>query len=377
MTVLIICNGYPSTLEPNIYIFIHRQALALKKAGYNVVILDIDLRSFRWKRKYGCYFEKYEGIEVYRISFPFVTTMFPRIYKFLNVQIGLKLFDKIIKKVGKIDLINAHFVKGAGQAAIAIKKKHNKLVVITEHSSKIMMDCNKLVEQFIPYYMAADKVIVVSEALKVKLERYGITCKTIANVIDTSIFKVIEHGDKNSSFTYLSVGNLIYRKRFDLTIRAFCKLHEKYKNTNLIIVGEGPLDSQLKLLAEKLKINSVTFIGGIDNNMMSELYNKCDCFVLPSDYETFGVVYAEAISCGIPAIAADNGGSKEIIDERNGLIVPRDDINALYKALEVMYESKSKYNKYKLHKIIENKFGEMRFVNQIEELYIELVCRVK
>jgi glycosyltransferase involved in cell wall biosynthesis len=367
MRILIICGGYPLVTEPNIYVFVHRQALALKKAGYDVVVLDIDLRSIRWKRKYGFYFEEYDGIDVYRCSFPFITVKFPRIYRFLSQRLSDICYCKIKKQIGNIDFLNAHFVKGAGEAGVYLKKKYDIPLVITEHSSAILNNIDNYVERYVKTYNEADAVVVVSNALKHRLLGYGINAYIIPNVIDTARFKLMAE-KKKDKFIFLSVGRLTQGKRFDLTIKAFSKIHERYADTELLIIGKGEKKKEIVNMANQLAKKSVTFIKCVNNDDMPSIYNECDCFVLPSDFETFGMVYAEAISCGIPAIATDNGGSKEIINEHNGIIIPLNDVEKLTEAMKFVYENRGQFKRNELHQSIEERFGEKAFVNKYKEI---------
>ena len=360
MRILLISDGYPLDKEPNIYIFIHRQALALAKNNVEVVVLDIDLRSIR------IYREKYNGIDVYRVSFPFITTKFPCLYAVLNKYIACKMYKKIEKEIGNVDIINAHFVQGAGEAAVELKRLYHKPVIITEHSSKIISNKNNAIQYYKKTYLKADTVITVSTALSNKLKQFGINNVMIPNVINTNIFYPTKR-ENTGSFTFLSIGSLIERKRFDLTIQAFAAIQMKYKNCKLIIVGEGELEKKLRELSEKLHVKNIKFIKMIKNDKLPELYNSVECFVLPSDSETFGMVYAEAIACGIPAIATDNGGALEIINNENGIIIPVGDLKALENAMEVEMNNK-KRDSEELHNTIKNKFSENIFVEQYKKV---------
>ena len=60
----------------------------------------------------------------------------------------------------------------------------------------------------------------------------------------------------------------------------------------------------------------VQFLGIIDNYKLLDLMKKCNCFVLSSVVKTFGVVYIEAAGCGLPVIAAESGGTYDIVNEK-------------------------------------------------------------
>lgn len=377
MNILITCNGYPKSNEPNIYIFIHRQVKALKKYGHNVAVLDIDLRSFRWKRKYGIFWDTYEEVNVLRISFPFITVKFRWIYGWLNKHIAYFAMKKIEEKNGKISLICSHFVRGSGEAGAYLKNYFNLPFIIVEHSSSILKNVNEYIAYYLETYRKADNIIVVSEALKERLLQYNINSCVIPNVINTSLFYVDKNSNVHDYYTYLSVGNFIQGKRFDLTIKAFESIHKEHSKTRLILIGDGKLRASMIDLTTKLKITDIEFISYIPNNKMREMYDQCDCFVLPSDVETFGMVYAEAIACGIPVIATDNGGASDIVNKDNGLIIQKDNLTALQYAMEYMYYNSAKYNKTIMQEYIKDKFGEDTFVKQFNNCIKEIIIRKK
>ncbi|WP_310831088.1 glycosyltransferase family 4 protein [Paenibacillus pedocola] len=126
-------------------------------------------------------------------------------------------------------------------------------------------------------------------------------------------------------FTVLFVGRVIPRKGVPVLIRAMRHLN-KYLPAHLIIAGPGkPLYiRKLRSLAGRLGV-SVTFLGTIAHEHIHGLYQAADCFVCPSQrHESFGLVNVEAMASGLPVIASNNGGIREIITSgHNGYLVDR------------------------------------------------------
>ena len=111
-------------------------------------------------------------------------------------------------------------------------------------------------------------------------------------------------------------------------------------------MGDGSQLDNLKQLTKDLKIQEyVTFTGKYERKQFAEELHKSDCFVLVSRDETFGIVYVEAMACGVPAIASMCGGPSDIIDDSNGLLVPMGDSHALSKAMKKIVDIK--YDKEK------------------------------
>ncbi|MNP70802.1 GDP-mannose-dependent alpha-(1-6)-phosphatidylinositol monomannoside mannosyltransferase [compost metagenome] len=101
--------------------------------------------------------------------------------------------------------------------------------------------------------------------------------------------------------------------------------------------------------------------------------NRCNCFVLPSDYETFGVVYIEAIASGKPIIGTKNGGAEDIITDTNGIIVDKKNIDKLAKALVYMKNNELKFDPEKIREEAISKYSGDVIINKLKGVYKELL----
>ncbi|WP_379128281.1 glycosyltransferase family 4 protein [Paenibacillus sp. sgz500958] len=133
------------------------------------------------------------------------------------------------------------------------------------------------------------------------------------------------YGLPTETFTVLFVGRLIPRKGVPLLIRAVHTLRGQLP-VRLIIAGRGKPDyvRRLKKLSRQLRVPS-TFLGNVSHEEIHQLYQAADCFVCPSQrHESFGLVNVEAMASGLPVIASNNGGIREIIVSGiNGYLVDR------------------------------------------------------
>ncbi len=96
---------------------------------------------------------------------------------------------------------------------------------------------------------------------------------------------------------------------------------------------------------------------------------RSDAFVLASRHETFGVVFIEALSQGLPVIATRCGGPNSTVTPENGLLVPTENIGALAGALVELYENRSRYNAAVLRENCLNEYGEHSVIGQIKAQY--------
>lgn len=375
MKILFYTNVYPDEEGSLGGIFIHNQAMALQKAGHNIAVLFIDFRSLRKKRKFA--FSEYvlEGIKVYRYAFP-CGPVFPLIDA-VGTMLTENTYKRVIKIFGKPDIIYAHF-GGSAKHVLQTVKVHSVPLVLLEHDSGMLtgqIEKQRLEERKTAYNESA-AVIAVSTALKKKMQ--GLTNKTIEvvpNIIPDYMFEYKDMPNKASlsDFLFISVGNLIKSKSFDLTITAFANVVQKHRNAKLIIVGEGPEEDGLRKLVNELGVkDKVDFKGKISNMDLANLLKICDCFVLTSKFETFGVVYIEAMASGLPVIATRCGGPEEFINPKNGILVPVDDTEAISEAMVRMIKEKDFEFEY-LRNFAYNLSSEQIVVQKIERIFKHVI----
>jgi glycosyltransferase involved in cell wall biosynthesis len=150
----------------------------------------------------------------------------------------------------------------------------------------------------------------------------------IPNAIDTEEFSPNESMGKEArtelglplnAYIFFSAGRLHEQKDHHLLLKSFKIVLEKSPSAILVIAGEGPLDAELKELSNLLGIDHQTFFLGKREDIPS-LLNMCNCFVLSSRYEGFGMVIAEALATMKPVISTDCGGVKEVMGTYGALV---------------------------------------------------------
>lgn len=116
-----------------------------------------------------------------------------------------------------------------------------------------------------------------------------------------------------NTFVIGNIGRFVEQKNHEYLIDIFNEVHNKYENSILVLVGQGPLIGKIKAKVEKYKLEKFVFFLGqrLDVN---ELYQAFDIFVLPSLYEGLGMVLIEAQISGLPCVC-----STEIPNEVKGI----------------------------------------------------------
>ena len=200
----------------------------------------------------------------------------------------------------------------------------------------------------------------------------GLDWQYIPNSLSPAFIRPVDLANKpkNADFTFCSVAHLNYNKGFDILLPAFAEALKTHPDLKLKIGGTGLIASQLHNLAAELGLeNSVEFLGGLQNDQVLDLMFRSDAFVLASRNETFGVVFIEALSQGLPVAATRCGGPQTIINENNGILVPVGDVQALADALVSLYENRDRYDAQTLRADCLSEFGEEAVVRQITAVY--------
>lgn len=135
---------------------------------------------------------------------------------------------------------------------------------------------------------------------------------------------------------YVYTGRIIELKNLELLIKAF---NENGKQ--LTIIGTGCKETEYKAMAK----SNVTFLGFIDNSKLKEIYANCDCLILPSCSEVWGLVVEEALYNGLPVIVSNMVGCNidMVRNYDTGVIFNHQSIDSLQKAIEQMEQNYQRY----------------------------------
>ena len=134
-------------------------------------------------------------------------------------------------------------------------------------------------------------------------------------------------GLDDKKFIIGNVGRLHPDKDQATLIRAFSEFHKQQASSQLVILGSGRLEQQLKDLARKLGVEQqIVFLGQVQDAV--NYYKAFDLFALSSDREPFGLVLLEAMVAKVPVVASDCGGASEVVAD-TGYLFDFADVAAL------------------------------------------------
>lgn len=150
----------------------------------------------------------------------------------------------------------------------------------------------------------------------------------VNNLLDPFLYEKsrqpVDEEDKklflNSSYKIVSIGRFSPEKNQKLLIESFSYLLKLGVDANLYILGEGPMEGQLKKLVKNLGISEKVFFIGYKVNPYPYL-KSCDVFVLSSTYEGQGLVLLESLSLELPCVSTNIPGPQSVLSNNRGLLV--------------------------------------------------------
>ncbi|PMC37359.1 hypothetical protein CJ195_11405 [Bacillus sp. UMB0899] len=255
--------------------------------------------------------------------------------KLQKMKVFLKRI-KIVKELKKKYHFDVVVSFGVAANIINIVSNQNEKTVCTEHNVKSIENktwgfFGKIYDVLIKlFYSKPDHLVAISNVMKEDfIENYNLKKDIDVIYNPHKINDIIERSNEplNSSEkelfenkkTLINVGRLTYAKGHWHLIRVLAELKKSEPNIQLLILGQGEMEEDLKKLSEKLNVqDSIQFLGFQQNPY--KFIKHSDAFVMSSLFEGFPNVLIESLACGTPIISTDcKSGPREIIDEKRNI----------------------------------------------------------
>jgi len=197
---------------------------------------------------------------------------------------------------------------------------------------------NQMQESYARLFDAAGRIVAVSKHMVGQLSDLGAPLdRTVYNPygVDVDVFRGGQPG--SAAPTLLALGRFVDKKAPTLTLRAFAKVHQEEPQSQLVMLGDGPLREACIELARDLEIaTSVSFPGSIGHDGVVEWMRRMRCFVQHSrraadgDSEGTPLAVLEASSCGLPVVSTRHAGIVEAVrDGVSGFLVEEGDVDGM------------------------------------------------
>lgn len=382
MHVLIIPSWYPKKSDDINGCFFREQAILLRKNGCKVGVIHQELRSLKnWRSLFSSTpnlnTENDEEVLTYR---SWGVNWFPRI-NVLAIKLftwyGIRLYKRYVAENGAPDIVHVHSILYAGLIAKKIFKKHKIPFIITEHSSAFSRNLIKNNELLITKKVSsvASRKFAVSKEFAELLN--SITGKEnrpwedLPNTVNKKFYTELPQKNKiESRFDFINVAFMNENKRQSNVLQAFANICKQNQNAYLTLGGDGPMRGQLENLTYNLGIKDrVKFLGMLSREQVMTAISSADAFVLSSRHETFGIVLIEALALGKPVIATRCGGPESIVRNKDGILIPVDDISALTAAMKQMIEKYNEYDSNEIRIACKLRYGETVISKKLIQTY--------
>ena len=303
----------------------------------------------------------FEGIKIHTIGIktPAITNIsgigsLCNLVKFFDFFEAFQLFAKSKKVFSKyhssrsFDIIEASSNRGVAFGVSTLRKRPSIFTRVSTTMRQIFKSENHTSD--LNYRLAAkfeERQILRSNHLVTHTQNHANEVSRLLNLNPTR-FKLIPHGIStklrtefkksnvlhSNSVRILFVGRLEHRKGFDVLVRAIPTILESFPDIVIDICGSGKMLEKAKACLLPSYSSKIVFHGYQTRDALDLLYSSCDIFVAPSRYESFGIIYLEAMQFSKPVIACNSGGTPEVVlDGITGILVEPGNVDLLKKAV--------------------------------------------
>lgn len=299
-----------------------------------------------------------------------------------ELALASTMVDVILKH--NLHLLHVHYAIPHASAAymakqILLKRGRSIPVITTLHGTDItLVGRDKTYEPVVTFSInESDAITAVSQNLKEETYRsFAIEkdIQVIENFVDNSRYKkpidafrkvIAPHGEK----ILIHASNFRKVKRVKDVIQVFANVHEKLP-CKLLLVGDGPERRSTEDLVRKLEVqDDVRFLG--KQEQIEEILLISDLFLLPSEYESFGLAAMEAMAANVPVISSNAGGLPEInINGETGFLANIGDVQTMSEDAIRLLSDDALLQQFKINaKAQAMKFDLHNIVPQYEKLY--------
>jgi 1,2-diacylglycerol 3-alpha-glucosyltransferase len=280
------------------------------------------------------------------------------------------LVDQLLP-ILKLNVIHTHHPFLLGQTAASKAKELNLPLIFTFHTQyqeymhyvplpqEAIQDFLKgAVKNWLKHFMRlCQHIVIPSESMKdLLIAEYGLRdCYTVIPTgMDLKPFAGVNGSELRSNSGWqadkvlISIGRLGQEKNWPVFLQAAQLVYQQHPDLRVVLIGEGPDRSALETLATELGIaERVTFTGSLPFEEVIKYLKAADLFVFASITETQGLVTMEALAAGLPVVAVDAIGTRDIIDDgKQGFLVPNE-AEALAKSIHEVFDSPDLMKKFR------------------------------
>ena len=372
MHILVIPSWYPTPEDPISGCFFREQAQALADYGHRVSVFAVFSDAPE-----DVYTEKTVSGNMTEFRIHAKPVRFHLTY-FAFLREMLRLLRTELKDCPP-EIIHAHsfYTLRYGKALRAML--HIPLVC-TEHATwfERHMLSEKELRHIRRDFHSCDAVIAVSPGLREHIRPYCMNkdIQVVPNMVSDRFFEGGLRRDPGETFGFISVGGMLHKKGFDILLEAFDAVHKKYPNTRLTVCGGEDREQNYPELVKRYDLgDAFHFTGRVSREECAQYMRENQVFVLPSRAETFGVVYIEAMACGLPIIQTKIGAWTMLTTPETGIAVDTENVSQLAEAMISVMEHYASYDPQTIRNYCRSRFSEKAVCEQLTAVYESVVRR--
>jgi glycosyltransferase involved in cell wall biosynthesis len=208
-----------------------------------------------------------------------------------------------------------------------VAKLRSKKVLINYHSGAAREHLQRF--RSAKFVLArADEIVVPSSYLVGVFSEFGLHASVVPNVIDLSQFRYRERNPLRPHLVCTRGFSAYYS--VDVVVRAFAEVQKEYPNAILDLVGNGPLETDVRRLVAELKLKKVNFTGVAAHCEIGRYYEQADIFINASWLDNMPLSVIEAFAAGTPVVTTSPEAMPHLVEHgRTGLLSPVGDEKAL------------------------------------------------
>lgn len=288
--------------------------------------------------------------------------------------------------MARIDCIYATTLFSDGGVAYALHKKYGMPFVVAVRNTDINTFLN-----FAPHtwdvgmkvLLNSERIIFISKALMksfckhpfIKILMKKIDYKFILqpNGINDYWINHVEKGRKPNNHNLIYVGRFDTNKNVKRLLKAVLILREKFPDIQMYLVGGGDIRHEEVMKVVNANTDIFHYYGKIhDKERLREMYQKCSIFAMASHYETFGLVYLEALSQNLAVVYTRHQGIDGLLDARVGENVNSFSQKSIANAIERILKNRENYLSYEV--IDFSSFKWQGIANRYYSIFTDVIC---
>lgn len=305
MNLLFLASWYPDSPSSRngLFIWQHAEAAAMD-AKHSVALVaaisDASVKRMEVRK------QAIHGVDHYITHYPVGGFGLVRAWRYLRALHAAVRHKE--KTSGKSDLLVVNVLWRSGLLAWLYQLLFNRPYIIIEHWSGYLPEGQGYNGYYLKYFTRliadrAERILAVSDYLATSMRSHGLMNRyhLLPNVVNTALFKPVAKKNGAVPAYLLHISNLAAEKNFGFVVAFWQTLRSRWPELELRVAGAFTTEDQQPYTV----FQDIHWLGFQEGEQLAQLYQNASALCMPSRFETFSIVIAEALACGCPVLATD------------------------------------------------------------------------